>query len=100
MLAARSAAAMLDHVMVSAYGEVQPLPGLAQVSMKNAQLLTVNPFDASVWCSTLAGGTSPLCLCVCHTHAAVSRVRCCTLVARGVVCSSPPPSRTPFGMRG
>lgn len=41
-------AAMLDHVMVPAYGEVQPLPGLAQVSMKNAQLLTVNPFDASV----------------------------------------------------
>lgn len=40
--------AMLDSVQVEAYGDVQPISALAQVVMKNAQLLVVNPFDAAL----------------------------------------------------
>jgi ribosome recycling factor len=39
---------MLDHVMVEAYGETQPLVGVAQVALKNPQLIMVNPFDGAV----------------------------------------------------
>jgi hypothetical protein len=39
---------MLDHVTVEAYGETQPLTALAQIALKNAQLIMVNPFDSSV----------------------------------------------------
>jgi ribosome recycling factor len=39
---------MLDHVIVKAYGENQALPSLAQISLKNAQLLIINPFDVSL----------------------------------------------------
>jgi ribosome recycling factor len=39
---------MLDHVMAEAYGEKQPLSGLAQISLKNPQLFVVSPFDAAL----------------------------------------------------
>jgi len=39
---------MLDHVMIEAYGERQPLTALAQVSLKNPQLFVVSPFDTAV----------------------------------------------------
>lgn len=40
---------MLDSVMVEAYGgESQPLTELAQISLKNPQLLMVNPFDSAL----------------------------------------------------
>lgn len=39
---------MLDHVQVEAYGERQPLSGLAQVSLKNPQLFVISPFDAAL----------------------------------------------------
>lgn len=45
---------MLDHVTVEAYGETQPLPGVAQIVLKNPQLLVVNPFDAAVSSNTAA----------------------------------------------
>ena len=47
---------MLDHVTVEAYGERQSLPGLAQIALKNANLIVVNPFDAAVrwWCGARA----------------------------------------------
>lgn len=39
---------MLDHVMVEAYGEKQPMKGVAQVSMKNPTQLVISPFDTTV----------------------------------------------------
>jgi len=39
---------MLDHVLVEAYGEMQPLASLAQIALKNPTMLLVNPFDAAV----------------------------------------------------
>jgi hypothetical protein len=53
--ALESTAGMLDHVPVEAYGERQPLSGLAQIALRNPTLLVVNPFDAAVsaptrWC--------------------------------------------------
>lgn len=39
---------MLDHVMVTAYGQQHALTGLAQVVLKNPNLIVVNPFDAAV----------------------------------------------------
>ena len=39
---------MLDHVVVEAYGERQPLAGVAQISQRNPTLLVVSPFDASM----------------------------------------------------
>ena len=39
---------MLDHVFVEAYGERQSLPSVAQISLKTANLIVVNPFDAAV----------------------------------------------------
>ena len=43
-----TAAELLDHVVVDAYGERQPLSGLAQVTMRNPQLIMVSPFDTAV----------------------------------------------------
>jgi ribosome recycling factor len=39
---------MLDGVLVEAYGERQPLPSLAQISLKNSTLLVVAPFDGAL----------------------------------------------------
>lgn len=39
---------MLDHVMVEAYGDKQPLPGVAQIALKNPNLIAVSPFDAAL----------------------------------------------------
>jgi ribosome recycling factor len=41
-------ASMLDHVLVEAYGEMQPMRDVGQVSLKGAAMLVVNPFDASL----------------------------------------------------
>ena len=40
--------AMLDHVIVEAYGESQPLKGVAQITLKSPTLLLVTPFDAAL----------------------------------------------------
>jgi hypothetical protein len=45
---ATASASMLDHVTVEAYGEVQSLPSVAQIVLKNPNLIVVNPFDAAV----------------------------------------------------
>ena len=39
---------MLDGVLVTAYGDTQPLKDVAQVSQKGPLLLVVSPFDASL----------------------------------------------------
>ena len=41
-------AAMLDHILVDAYGEMQPLKDVAQVALKGATTLVVNPFDGAL----------------------------------------------------
>ena len=41
-------AAMLDHIQVEAYGEMQPLKDVAQVALKGATTLVVNPFDGAL----------------------------------------------------
>lgn len=46
--AGRADASMLDHLEVSAYGSMQPLSAVAQVSVKGPALLVVNAFDPSV----------------------------------------------------
>lgn len=56
---------MLDHIMVEAYGERQPLTGLAQIALKNANLLVVNPFDSAVN-NLLLGQHSPSQLYLCN----------------------------------
>jgi ribosome recycling factor len=39
---------MLDGVMVEAYGERQALPALAQITLRNPQLILVAPFDGAL----------------------------------------------------
>jgi ribosome recycling factor len=43
----RASAAMLDGVMVDAYGQPMPLNQVANVSAPEAQLLQITPFDPS-----------------------------------------------------
>ena len=45
--------AMLDHILVNAYGEPQSLKGVAQIVLKSPTLLLVTPFDASL-CSAIS----------------------------------------------
>lgn len=42
--------------MVEAYGERQPLTGVAQIALKNANLIMVNPFDSAVRASAVGAG--------------------------------------------
>src|SRR6218665_28139 len=43
----RASAAMLDGVMVSAYGTAMPLNQVATVTAPEAQLIQISPFDPS-----------------------------------------------------
>ena len=45
---ATASPALLDHVRVDAYGESQGLRDVAQVSLKGAAMLVVNPFDGAL----------------------------------------------------
>lgn len=62
--AGRADASMLDHLEVSAYGSMQPLSAVAQVSVKGPALLMVNAFDPSVRVSPPRGpGPRPAAPC-------------------------------------
>lgn len=44
----RASAALVDHITVEAYGEIQPLRSLASIAVPDARCITVQPWDPSI----------------------------------------------------